>query len=127
MADEPPTSRRSLFANLWSLVRPTFDLVMDFSFKKFVTPKLVRVIYALSLLAALLFALTWMFGGFKTGITYGLFTLVTAPLAFLFYALFARMTMELVLAIFSIAEEMKKLNERNPPGKTDAPGGDRRL
>ena len=101
-----------MFANILALVGPTFDLVMDFSFKKFVTPKLVRVIYALSLLAALLFALTWMIGGFKIGITYGLFTLVTAPLAFLFYALFARMTMELVLAIFSIAEEVKKLNDK---------------
>ena len=112
MSDEPQPSGRSLFANIWSLVRPTFDLVMDFSFKKFVTPKLVRVIYALSLLAALLFALTWMVGGFKIGITYGLFTLITAPLAFLFYALFARMMMELVLAIFSIEEEIKKLNEK---------------
>jgi len=112
MADEPQDSGRSLFSNVLSLVRPTFDLVMDFSFKKFVTPKLVQVIYGLSLVAALLFALTWMFGGFKVGVTYGLFTLVTAPLAFLFYALFARMSMELVLAIFSIAEEVKKLNEK---------------
>lgn len=112
MPDDPTPPTRSMFANILALVGPTFDLVMDFSFKKFVTPKLVRVIYALSLLAALLFALTWMIGGFKIGITYGLFTLVTAPLAFLFYALFARMTMELVLAIFSIAEEVKKLNDK---------------
>lgn len=127
MADESPSQKRSVFANIWSLVVPTLDLVMDFSFKKFVTPKLIRVIYALSLLAALLFALTWMVGGFKIGITYGLFTLVTAPLAFLFYALFARMTMELVLAIFSIAEEVKKLNERNDTGSGKVIDPDRPL
>ncbi len=94
------------------MVRAVADLVMDFSFKTFVTPKLVRIIYGLSLVAALLWALTWMFGGFKISIAFGLFTLVTGPLAFFFYALCARVTMELVLAIFSIEAEVKKLNEK---------------
>ena len=38
--------------------------------------------------------------------------LVTGPLAFFFYALCARVTMELVLAIFSIEAEVKRLNEK---------------
>jgi len=112
MPDSPPGSQPSLLNSAWTMVRAVADLVMDFSFKTFVTPKLVRIIYALSLLAALLWALTWMFGGFKVSITFGLFTLVTGPLAFFFYALCARVMMELVLAIFSIEAEVRKLNER---------------
>lgn len=112
MPDDPPDAQPSLFASAWSLVKAVSDLVLDFSFKRFVTPKLVRIIYALSLVAALLSALTWMFSGFKDGVTHGLFTLFTGPLAFFFYVLCARVAMELVLAIIAIAEEVKKLNER---------------
>lgn len=119
MPDEPPDAQQSLASSAWSLVKAVSDLVLDFSFKNFVTPKLVRIIYALSLVAALLSALTWMFSGFKDGITHGLFTLVTGPLAFFFYVLCARVAMELVLAVFSIEAEVKKLNEKSVVKKPD--------
>ena len=112
MADENPNTKTSLLTNAWTMVLAVVDLVSDFSFKTFVTPKLVRIIYALSLVAALLWALTWMFGGFKAGVAFGLFSLITGPLAFLFYVLCARVAMELVLAVFSIEAELKKLNAR---------------
>jgi hypothetical protein len=114
MPSTPPEPKPSLLANAWTLTRAVMDLVMDFSFQKFVTPKLVRIIYALSLVAALLSGITWMFSGFKDGsITHGLFTLVTGPVAFFVYVLCARVAMELILAIFAIAEGIKKLEEKN--------------
>lgn len=113
MSTPPPEPKPSLLSNAWTLTRAVMDLVMDFSFQKFVTPKLVRVIYALSLVAALLSGLTWMFSGFANGITHGLFTLVTGPVAFFVYVLCARVAMELILAVFAIAEGIKKLEEKN--------------
>jgi hypothetical protein len=50
-----------------------------------------------------------MASGFRDGIMQGLFTLVTGPIAFLLYVLTARVAMELVLAIFRIAEHIEKL------------------
>ena len=92
----------------WTVLRALFDHVSDFSFREFVTPRLIRVLYALSLIAALLSALTWMFSGFSVGLLYGLFTLVTGPLAFLIYVLAARVVVELILAIFLIAERARR-------------------
>ena len=112
MPDEPRDARPSLVSSAWTMVRAVGDLVLDFSFKTFVTPKLVRIIYALSLVAALLSALTWMFSGFKEGVTHGLFTFVTGPLAFFVYVLCARVAMELVLAVFSIEAELKRRKEK---------------
>ena len=89
-----------------SEARALLDSLFDLSFRRFVTPRIVRVLYSLSLLAALLSALAWMFSGFGAGFLHGLFTLVTGPLAFLFYALCARVAVELVLAIFRIAEQL---------------------
>lgn len=113
MPSAPTEPEPSFLASAWSMVKAMFDLVLDFSFKRFVTPKLVRVIYALSLVAALLSEVTWMFSGFKEGTTRGLFTLVTGPVAFFVYVLCARVATELVLAVITIAEEIKKQNELN--------------
>lgn len=96
-------------------VRQLFGLLFDFSFKRFLTPRLVRILYSLSLLAAVLSALAWVARGFSEGIMKGLFALVTGPVAFLLYVLTARVLMEVVLAIFRIAEHIEKL----PPAKRE--------
>lgn len=105
----PSSSRPGLFGlmvgELWAL----FGLLFDFSFKRFLTPRLVRILYSLSLLAALLSALAWVARGFSEGFMKGLFALVTGPIAFLLYVLTARVIMEVVLAIFRIAEHIEKL------------------
>lgn len=96
-------------ASIWSELRAVMDLVLDLSFQKFVTPHLIRLLYALSLLAAVLAAVAWMLSGFGTGsLLYGLFTLVTGPVAFVLYVLSARVIMEIILAIFQIAERARK-------------------
>jgi hypothetical protein len=102
--NEPAPQQAS---NLWSEMRAVMDLVLDFSFQHFVTPRLIRVLYALSLLAATLATVTWMFSGFGSGLLNGVFTFVTGPVAFLIYILCARVVMEVILAIFQIAEKLK--------------------
>ena len=88
------------------MLRALMDLLLDFSFKRFVTPHLIRLLYALSLGAAVLASLTWMFsGGFSIS---GIFRFVTGPLAFLLYMISARVMMEVVLAIIEIAERMRQ-------------------
>lgn len=112
----------SVLSSLWQQIRAVLDLVLDLSFKRFVTPRLVRMLYVLSLLAAVFYAVSWMFSGFKTGTLSGMFTLITAPVAFLLYLIFARVTVELILAIFRIADKIAPLSEAaaeksvaNPP------------
>ena len=96
MNAEPPSS--SVLSSLWQQVRAVLDLVLDLSFKRFVTPHLLRMLYVLSLLAALFYAVSWMFTGF--------WGFVMAPVALLFYLIVARVTVELILAIFRIAEHL---------------------
>ncbi|MDI1311606.1 DUF4282 domain-containing protein [Prosthecobacter sp.] len=96
MNAEPPSS--SALSSLWQQIRAVLDLVLDLSFKRFVTPHLLRMLYVLSLLAALFYAVSWMFTG--------LLGFVMAPVALLFYLIIARVTVELILAIFRIAEHL---------------------
>ena len=90
---------------LGSFIRAILDLVLDLSFKRLVTPKLIRVVYALSLVGAVIYTWRWIDGflGF-----------ITAPLAFLAYAIVARVIVELILVIFRIAEKIAPLDENAP-------------
>lgn len=106
-----PSSPTSVLSSLWQQIRAVLDLVLDLSFKRFVTPRLVRMLYVLSLLAAVFYAGSWMFSGFKSGTLSGLFTVITAPVAFLLYLIFARVTVELILAVFRIADKIAPLSE----------------
>jgi hypothetical protein len=110
----PSDSRGGWLGSVWSEARAVFTLLFDFSFQRFLTPRLVRVLYSLSLLAAVLSSLAWMGSGFREGFMTGLFTLITGPVAFFIYVLTARVMMELVLAIFRIAEHIEKLPTSRP-------------
>lgn len=104
----PPAT--TSWTNIRAMLRALMDLLLDFSFKRFVTPHLIRLLYALSLGAALLASLTWMFSGRgDDGILYGLFKFLTGPLAFLLYMITARVTMEVALAIIELAEKARRM------------------
>jgi uncharacterized membrane protein len=89
------------------MVRALLDLVLDLSFKRLVTPRLIRVLYALSLVGAVIYAWKWMWDG--------LMGFITAPLALLAYAMVARVTVELILVIFRIAEKLAPMEDNSPP------------
>jgi hypothetical protein len=112
----PPVS--SALSSLWQQIRAVLDLVLDLSFKRFVTPRLVRMLYVLSLLAAAFYAFSYMFSGFTKGTFTGIFQMITAPLAFLLYLILARVTVELILAIFRIADRLAPMEEE--PGVKQA-------
>jgi hypothetical protein len=104
------TSARGFFASLY-----------DFSFHSFVTPKIVQIIYVLALvvlaIGCLMFAAMGFqptyggFGMFGTGpsITNILGHIVAAAIAFVVGSLVARVELELIIAIFRIAENTETL------------------
>ncbi len=104
MNAEPPAS--SALSSLWQQIRAVLDLVLDLSFKRFVTPHLVRMLYVLSMLAAFMYAMSWLF--------YSWWGIIVAPLAFLLYLIVARVTVELILAVFRIADHIAPM--ANEPG-----------
>jgi hypothetical protein len=101
----------SLFARGWSGVKTLLSILTDLSFKRFVTPRLIKLIYILSLIAAALSALAWMASGFTEGIMRGCFTVATGPIAFFFYMLTARVGCEFMLAVFQIAENTARVKQ----------------
>ncbi|MHB1587645.1 MAG: DUF4282 domain-containing protein [Acidiferrobacteraceae bacterium] len=87
-----------------------FASLFDFSFERFVTPKLAAGIYILETAAG---AIAWIaFGlkGFASGFFHGAFDLVViAPIGFILTLILLRVGLELLIAIFRIAEHTKEI------------------
>jgi hypothetical protein len=117
--DKPPvpSASPSFFSAGWGEVLALSGLLTDLGFKRFITPKIVRTLYLLSLVAALLAAVTWTFSGFTAGVSQGVFTLVTGPLAFFIYTLTARVALEFVVAVIRVAENTDKLVQQSSANK----------
>lgn len=112
-----------------------FKSLFDFSFSSFVTPKLVRVLYILSLIGiALMYVIIAIaiFGSGSTGFDSETFEttssnnagwgvawlLVGGPILALIYAVFARVVYELMIVVFRIYEtvcdELALLKQAHP-------------
>ncbi len=97
----------------WREITALFSILTDLSFKRLVTPLVVRTLYSLSLIGSGLAAIGWICRGFWQSTLWGLFYLVTAPLAFFIYVLTARVLLEFMLAVFRIAENTEKLRAKS--------------
>ena len=88
--------------------------LFDFSFENFITPKLVGVIYAIELLTSVVAWIMFGIDGFAGGVVRGIFQLfILAPIGFFVTLLFVRVTLELFIAVFKIAEHTRGLAEKS--------------
>ena len=99
-----------------------FSDLFDFSFSKFIAPKLAGLLYLLGLIFSGIYALIFFFGGLAaliSGEPMGLLALLFAPLGFLLYVVFIRVALESMIIGFRTAENTARTAEnteylRNP-------------
>ncbi len=86
------------------------ESLFDFSFTTFVTSKLIKVLYVLSIVCA---ALGWLFLiiiGFTVSTALGvLMLLIGGPLLFLLSVIYARVLLEIMIVIFRISEHTAEI------------------
>ena len=86
-----------------------FTALFDFSFSSFITTKLVKFVYIISLALAAIGLLAVIISGFMTGVMGGLLVLILSPVIALLEIMAIRMSLELVIVVFRIAENIDKL------------------
>jgi len=96
----------------------------DFSFSQFVGPKIVKFLYGLSILFAVLLALSFIIAGFKASSLVGILALlIVAPLTFLLTVMSSRVLFEAVLVIFRMADRVENIRliniEENSESRDD--------
>jgi len=90
-----------------------FGSLFDFSFTAFVTSKIIRFLYGLSIVAAGLGSLFLIARGFNASGGAGVLMLfIVAPLYFLLSVLFSRVLLEIVIVIFRISENIAEIAQQ---------------
>ncbi len=98
--------------------------IFDFSFSCYVTPKVIKVIYILTVIALALVAISMIVRGFDVSREYGIFTLIiTAPLYFVISVIFTRIGLEIIMVIFRIGENVAGLAEQKLRPMAQEPAG----
>lgn len=90
-----------------------FGSLFDLSFGSLVTPKIIKIVYVITLVGIALAAVCFTISAFSTSSALGAITLlILAPIFSLFYAVYAvyaRVFLEFFLAIFRMAEPNAEL------------------
>jgi hypothetical protein len=114
-----PVRHRSYLKKV-DFLRPLFDL----SFIQFASPRIVKFLYSLSILSAVLFALLLIAIGFKASTWFGILALlVGAPLILLLTVISSRVFLEMILVISRTADRVENIRlvdaEENPESRDD--------
>ena len=96
----------------------------DFSFSHFIGPKIVKFLYTLSILSAVLLALSFVIAGFNASTLLGILALlIVAPLTILLTVMSSRILFEAVLVAFRTADRVENIRliniEENSESRDD--------
>jgi len=91
------------------------ESLVDFSFGEFVTLRIIKLLYALHLLVGLIVAIGLVLSGFRESTAQGLLLLILGAVGLIFWTLYVRVLLEVLIAIFRVAERVTRI--ANPSGQ----------
>src|SRR6266851_2484961 len=87
--------------------------LFDFSFTSFVTTRIIKVLYALIMVLAVIAALVYTVIAFRVSAAFGFVTLIIGdPLFIIIVMAFWRLVLESFVVVFRIADDIRALRER---------------
>ncbi len=96
-----------------------FSSLFDLSFKDFVTPRVIKVLYVILLVTAGIVAIAIIASMFALGPGFGVLALLFfGPLYFFLCVLGSRVMLELVMAIFGIRQELADMHNTLKSGSS---------
>jgi len=80
--------------------------LLDFSFSEFIITKVIKLIYALALVASVVSTLYGIYSGFQAGFGWGLGAVLISPVILFIYVLLVRIQMEILVVAFKMADTL---------------------
>ena len=81
-----------------------FSVLFDLSFTEFITTRIVKFLFIVSIILSAIGALALISAGLEVGFVAGVASLLGASVLFVFYVLLSRIYLEILVAVFRIAE-----------------------
>lgn len=99
-----------------------FGSLFDVSFSSLVTPRIIRVVYMILVGLSALGSVVFLLGSLSSGDGAAL-GVILAPALFLFYVIVSRVYLELVIVIFRIGDDVRRIADRGMGGGPSAGPG----
>ena len=101
-------------------IKSFFKVLLDFSFKEYVTTKVLKVFYGLSIAASVIVSLGLALAMSAQSNFFGKFfsVIIVAPIIAVVLIVLSRTYLEVIMAVFRIAENTDKIAGRSQ-GETD--------
>jgi len=103
-----------------------FTSLFDISFKSFITTRVISVLYVLVMVALGIGAIVFVAAGFAQNSATGVVFLILSPIGFIFYLLYVRVLLEVVVILFRIHDNTALMAGQARGGSLIVPGGDPR-
>lgn len=88
-----------------------FGALFDFSFQHFITAKIIRFLYMLSVAMAGIMYLILVIGAFQASPGFGaVMLLIIGPLVFVLSVVYARVMLEIIMVVFRISADTSNVN-----------------
>jgi hypothetical protein len=100
MASAPSYAEQQAVPREKSLI----ENLLDFSFERMLTPRMLKLLYGLHLLIGLVAAVWFVFNGFQTSTSNGLLALIITFAAMLLWIVYCRIVVELLAVVFRTAQ-----------------------
>lgn len=78
--------------------------LLDFSFERMMTPRMLKILYGVHLLIGLIAAVWVVFSGFQTSTSNGVLALILGFAAMLLWIVYCRIIVELLAVVFRAAQ-----------------------
>lgn len=85
-----------------------FKSLFDFSFSEFITPKIIKFLYILFIILAVVQTIIIVTSAFAIKLLIGLLVLIVSPVIFSIMIILARLFLEIIMIIFRIEADLKK-------------------
>ena len=93
--------------------------LFDLSFSEFITPTIITIIYALTMVIIGLGLLAYIIVAFRFSVATGVLMLIFSPLIFLIGVIFARLWLETVIVLFSIKDDVSLIRLEKAPAESN--------
>lgn len=96
-----------------------FAGLFDFSFRNFITVKIIKVLYILAIVGICLVGLATLANGFRMmryGVGAGIVQVLLAPVITLLGIIWSRVLLEIIVVLFSIANNTTRIVEMKEKG-----------
>jgi hypothetical protein len=91
-------------------IKGFFASLFDFSFTALITSKIIKLLYALSVVGAGLSTLAFIVSGFSNSVVLGMvMLLIGGPLYFFLVVIYARVFLEIIMVLFQMAEHTAEI------------------